>query len=243
MKKMFSALLWLVAFTSLCVGQLRAAVLYSQIDSSAPTTALGSNDLGSASPTTQKVADDFVVNASGPYTIRSLQFIGGYPLQVAPIPTDDFHIVFFSSAPVGVPEFPIAGGDFHGVVVQRTATGGPLLNGIYTPFEYTVDLGAGITLSPAKIYCMVLMDNCGPNSFWEWARTSTGVADQQVAETLGNISGHLWDTLHTGGMSFALSDNNVPEPSFFSLLTVLGVSSFIRRRGGQSLLAYRKWQR
>jgi hypothetical protein len=217
----------LVAAFTLCVAvvrPIRAGVIYSQTTPSQPTGAYSSNDAGS--PTNQKVADNFLLSGPGPVTIRSLRFIGGYGVRNPPppstppldaLPDDDFGVVFFADSG-GVPGVPLAGGDFQvGAAVRRTPTGGPLLNALLTPIEYSIDLGAGISLSPGSVYWVSIVDNPGNSYFWAWARAG-GVFDQQVAATLGDVSIGPWNVSTSGGMFFELSDNNVPEPESFGIL-------------------------
>jgi hypothetical protein len=152
-------------------GPVLAAVIYGQTTPTPPTGAYSSNDARSA--TDQKIADNFLVNSSGPATVRSLRFIGGYGASSPPpstpplnaLPTDNFRVVFFADA-AGAPGTPLVGGDFQvGAPVLRTPTGGPLLNGIYTPLEYILDLGAGIALSPSSMYWVSIVNNSGSNDF------------------------------------------------------------------------------
>jgi hypothetical protein len=202
------------------VRRVQADVIYSQTTPSQPLGAFSSNDR----PTYQKIADNFLFNGSAPVTIRSLRFIGGYgvtnpPPQTPPLnalPTDNFRIVFFADS-AGAPSFPLNGGNFNvGVPVDRTATGGPLLNGVVTPIEYSVDFGAGISLSPGAIYWMSIVNDPEADYFWAWARAG-GVYDQQTAGTVGDITGGPWSIVTNGGMWFELSDSNVPEPSSFGV--------------------------
>jgi hypothetical protein len=214
-------------------GVTSASTIYSQTTPSQPTGAFASNEAGN--PTDQKIADNFLFSAPGSVTIRSLRFIGGYGVNNPPpltpplnaLPPDDFRVVFFANSS-GVPGSPLVSGDFHvGAAVQRTPTGGPLLNSIETPIEYFVDLRAGVTLSPAIPYWISIVNNPGPNYGWAWARAA-GVYDQQVAATLGDISTGPWSVTTAGGMFFELSDNNVPEPTSFGvfLSIALGILCF-----------------
>lgn len=235
---------WQVASASLChailavtmvvsvaafVNPANAEVIYSQVGPSAPIGAYSSNDAGN--PTDQKIADNFLFSGSGPATIRSLRFIGGYGLTTPPpsmppldaLPPDNFRVVFFVDS-AGAPGAALAGGDFHvGAGVQRTPTGGPLLNGVYTPLEYFVDLGAGITLSPSTVYWMSIVNNPGTNYGWAWARTA-GVLDQQTAATFGDIATDPWSIAGGGGMYFELRKTNVPEPNTLALWFLLSAA-------------------
>jgi hypothetical protein len=200
--------------------------LYSQAGPSPPIGALTSDN----KPGYQKIADNFILNTSAPATIRSLRFIGGYvntsPPPITPplnaLPSDDFRVVFFSDLS-GAPGLPLIGGDFSvGAPVRRTPTNGPLLNGDTTPLEYILDLGTGISVAPATVYWLSVVNNPGPNYGWSWARTSR-VFDQKTAGTSGDVTAGPWSTFTNGGMYFELSDNNVPEPdSFLMILLTAG---------------------
>jgi hypothetical protein len=201
---------------------VRAAVIYSQVGPASPIGAYSSNDSGNA--TDQKIADNFVVNTPGPTSVRLLRFIGGYGVRNPPpstpplnaLPPDNFRVVFFADS-AGAPGLPLVGGDFHvGAPVQRTPTGGPMLNGIVMPLEYFVDLGAGITMSPSTVYWMSIVNNPGANYSWAWANTA-GAYDQRVAGTLGDILVGPWNVSSGGGMYFELSDSNIPEPTSFGV--------------------------
>ena len=212
----------------ICVSITEAAqatVIYSQTTPAQPTGAFASTDEGR--PTDQKIADNFSFGGPNPITIRSLSFIGGYgvtnpPPQTPPLnalPPDDFHVVFFADS-AGAPGTPLANGDFMVVPSLRTPTGGPLLNGLETPIAFVLDLGTGVTLNPATIYWVSIVNNPGPSYSWAWARAN-GVLDQQVASTYGEISSGPWQiTFNTGGMFFELSNNNVPEPDSVALCAV-----------------------
>ena len=125
-------------------------MIYSQAVPTPPLGAYSSNDAGN--PTDQKIADNFLFNSPGSVTLRSLRFIGGYGVRNPPppstppldaLPDDDFRVVFFADS-AAAPGSPLASGDFHvGTEVRRTPTGGPLLNALYTPLEYYVDLRCG----------------------------------------------------------------------------------------------------
>ncbi len=210
------------------VGQVRAGAIYSQLVPTPPLGAYSSIDTA----IDQKVADNFVFNAAGSVTVRSLRFVGGYVTRNPPpstppldtLPTDNFRVVLFTDA-AGIPGLPIPDGDFHvGAPVLRTPTGGPLLNGVDTPLEYVLDLGPGITLSPTTVYWVSIVNYAGPNNGWVWARAA-GVFDQQVAATMGDFSTGPWSVGTSGGMYFVLNDNNVPEPTSLGilLLTALGM--------------------
>ena len=220
---LFRSCLSVVLFFCACIcGPVRAAVIYSQTTPSPPLGASSSIDQGS--PTDPKIADNFLFNTPGSATIRSIRFIGGYGNRTPPpntpplnaLPSDDFHVMFYADA-AGAPGVPLAGGDFHvGPPVQRTPTGGPLLNGIVTPIEYFIDLGTGLNVSAGTPYWLSIVNNPGPNYGWAWAR-GAGVYDQQVAATLGDVSTGPWSVNTAGGMFFELSDNNVPEPISFGI--------------------------
>lgn len=228
-------LIYVGLFACMCSDAADAAILYSQVGPQAPIGAYSSND----TPTGQKIADNFLFNAPGSTTIRSIRFIGGYINRTPPPPTpplnalppDDFRVVFFADS-AGEPGAPLASGEFHvGVPVQRAATGAPQLNGIVTALEYFIDLGAGITVNPATPYWMSVVNDPGPSYGWAWANTA-GAFDQGVAGTMGDILTGPWSVSSAGGMFFEIYDNNVPEPSSLILIfvTVGGIRCFLRRR-------------
>lgn len=200
-----------------------SAPIYSQLTPAQPIGAFSSNDAGN--PTDQKIADNFVITGAAA-TVRSLRFIGGYGLTSPPpstpplnaLPTDAFRVVFFTDSG-GAPGMPLIGGDFHvGAAVRRTPTAGPLLNGIYMPLEYQLDLGTGIALDPSTVYWMSIVNDPGANYFWDWARAGSAF-DQSVASKYGDILSGPWEVFpHEGGMFFELSDRNVPEPSAVGML-------------------------
>jgi hypothetical protein len=225
--KRFRVFLTVMLLCDWSLPTVRAEAIYSQTVPSSPTGASSSNDAGTA--TDQKVADNFLLNGPGPATIRSLRFIGGYGLTTPPpqtppldaVPTDNFRVLFLTDS-AGVPGLPVAGGDFQvGLPIRRTPTGGPLLNGVYTPFEYVIDLSSGITLSPSTTYWMSIVNSPGSNYFWGWARAA-GVLDQKVASTFGDPTTGSWTVFTTGGMYFELNDENVPEPGAFRIFLSAG---------------------
>jgi hypothetical protein len=211
-----------------------AVVVYSQVGTGAPIGAFSSNDIQDY----QKIADNFVITTSLPATVRSVRFIGGYGVTHPPpstpllnaLPPDNFRVVFYTDV-AGAPGVPIPGGDFQvGGAAQRNPTGGPLLNGGYTPLEYTLDLGAGASIAPATVYWMSITNNPGQTIFWVWARTA-GAYDQKTAVTDGDVATGPWSTATSGGMFFELRDNNVPKPSVLGSISAgIFVSSFLRSR-------------
>lgn len=219
---------------AICVtlsGMVHGAPIYSQITPSPPIGAFSSSDTA----TGQKIADNFRLNTAGSVTIRSLRFIGGYGVRnpppatppLAALPPDNFRVVFLTDE-AGAPGVPLLGGDFNvGASVRRTPTGGPLLNGVYIPIEYSLDLGAGITVSPSAAYWVSIANNPGVNYFWDWAR-ATGILDQRVAATLSGISTGSWSVSSGSAMFLELDDNNVPEPSCFVVLVSAACGNWLR---------------
>lgn len=212
---------------SLCVGSTCpswAAVVYSQVAPTVPNGAFSSND----KLITQKVADNFRLAGQGSITVRSIRLIGGYgltdPPPIAPLlgslPVDGFRVTFFENENDS-PGSMIPGGDFAvGPASARSPTSETLLNGVYDPLEYRIDLGQGVTLNSSTAYWISVTNTPGVDHFWTWAR-STGILDEQTATTFGDISTGSWTTFTNGGMWFELSDQAVvPEPSTAVLLIV-----------------------
>jgi hypothetical protein len=217
----------------------QAAAIYSQITPSQPIGAFTSTDALDY----PKIADNFLLDVAQPTTIRSVRFIGGYiatmPPPITPplnaLPTDNFRVVFLADAG-GSPGVPVSGGDFTlGAAARRNPTGAALLNGNQFPIEYALDLADGITLVPNTVYWISILNYPGPLYGWSWAR-ATGVFDQQLAGTEGNMAAGPWAVYTAGGMFFALDDTNIPEPGsstifMIGLLVLVGIRvALVRRR-------------
>jgi hypothetical protein len=213
-----------------------AAVLYSQVTPAEPIGAYSSVDIPSVG---QKIADNFVIDAAGPFIIRSLRFIGSYGMRNPPpltpplnaLPGDSFRVVFLGDIGNG-PGMPLESGDFAiGAAIRRTPTGGPLLNGITTPMEFVVDLGNGIELNPLTKYWLSITNNPGAEYGWSWARAN-GVLDSLVAATFEDIDTGAWTVGSHGGMWFELSDQNIPEPTTYVMLWVAATATGLARVRG-----------
>ena len=203
-----------------------AATLYSQIAPAEPTTAFASSEF---SPTSQKIGDNFSIDAPNDVAIRSLRFIGSSGLGDAV--QDDFRVLFFEDD-TGLPGPPVPGGDYVvGQAFSRKPTGGELLNGILPPFEYAINLPQVLNLSPNTLYWLTIVNRPSPDSGWVWARAD-GAFDSQLASTQGDIVTGPW--VHgssSGGMWFELSDQVVPEPSSLLIVwTGLATITIFRRR-------------
>jgi hypothetical protein len=206
----------ILSFGLLGVGSTQAATIYSQTLPSEPIAAFGSSETLAVS---QKSADNFSFSAANDKLIRSLRFIGGAGLS-EPV-ADDFRVVFLEDAG-GNPGAPLSGGELGiGPAFSRKPTGGQLLNGVITPFEYAINLPNAILLSPKVTYWVSISNSPLPSSGWAWARAD-GVLDQTTAATIGSIASGPWDTFTTGGMWFELNDHTIPEPSS-QIILVLGL--------------------
>ena len=215
---------------------LDAAPIYSQVIPTEPVGAFSSLD----APGGQKVADNFVLEGTGPITVRSIRFIGGYGLTNPPpstppldeLPTDSFRVVFLEDTG-GSPGVPIVGGEFViGSAFQRAPTGGTLLNGVVTPLEFIINLGDGIALSPSTQYWIAVVNDPGPEHGWTWARAS-GLVDQLSAGTRDGIATGPWNIFVNGGMWFELNDMNIPEPKSAALSVIAAAAILrLRKRGG-----------
>jgi len=219
-------LFFLAISTVSLISSAKAATIYSQTTPEEPNAAFSSND----TPTGQKVADNFILSGTGPITVRSIRFIGGYigtpppiTLPVDELPIDNFRVVFLEDAS-GSPGAPVAGGDFAITLPYgRTSTGGQMLNGVLNPIDVIANLGNGITLAPDTDYWISITNDVRPDHSWAWARAG-GVFDQSTAGTDNDIALGPWDIFSNGGMWFELNDQNVPEPTSLALLTVASVS-------------------
>ncbi|QDT01222.1 PEP-CTERM sorting domain-containing protein [Adhaeretor mobilis] len=199
-----------------------AATIYSQTTPSEPFAAFSSADF----PISQKSADNFLIDAAEPVTVRSLRFIGSTGV-VTPTP-DVFRVVFLEDAG-GLPGAPLVGGDFDiGSPYSREPTGGPLLNGVTTPHEYIVNVPGGLVLSPGTIYWLSITNTPQPNLGWVWARADSEL-DQLTAATSGSVASGPWNTFETGGMWFELNDQTIPEPSSLLLLLASLCSTVVAR--------------
>ena len=112
----------------------RAEILFSQTEPEQPNAAFSSND----TPSSQKIADNFIIAGPDPAFVRSVRFLGGYiSLNPSPgtVPSDRFRITFYEGTADG-PGAPLAEADIlAGAAVLRQPTGGVDLNGTDEPFE------------------------------------------------------------------------------------------------------------
>ncbi len=208
-----------------------AATLYSQTTPVDPTASFTSWN----SPNIQKLADNFVVDGYGTYTVRSLRVIGidGTTALQPDVSfddvRDDFRVVFLSDN-MDRPGVPLDGGDFSiSPATIRRPTGGSLLNGVGTPAEFFLDLRSGITLERGTEYWISVSNDADPTGGWAWAR-AVGVFDQVLAATNDEIESGPWRTHASGGMWFELNDEFIPEPNTVSLCLLGLTIAHMRRR-------------
>lgn len=203
------------------VQYVNSAPVYSQVLPSEPVGAFTSINTATA----QKVADNFLLEGIGQITIRSLRFLGGYGVNSTPpftppldaLPPDNFRIVFLEDT-AGGPGMPITEDDFSITsAFSRTPTGGQLLNGLFNPIEYVVDLGNGLTLNQGTVYWISVSNAPGPDHGWAWARAE-GVLDMQLASTNSDVTTGPWIVGTSSGMWFELDDQNIPEPKSLIIL-------------------------
>ena len=206
----------------------RAEILFSQTEPEQPNAAFSSND----TPSSQKIADNFIIAGPDPAFVRSVRFLGGYiSLNPSPgtVPSDRFRITFYEGTADG-PGAPLAEADIlAGAAVLRQPTGGVDLNGTDEPFEYFVDLEDGILLQPATEYWISIANNVSPNNGWVWAR-AFGVIDNLLATTSDELPVASWSVVESSGMFFELSSVNIPEPSALSILLCISCSGLLLRR-------------
>jgi hypothetical protein len=209
-------------------GRVYGVPIYSQVLPPDPHAAFASQN----SPIGPKVADNFLLEVDEPTTVRSLRLIGGYVVRNPPprtppldsLPSDSFRVVFLADSG-GSPGQIIFGGDFPvGSPMRRTPTGGNLLNGIYQPLEFVLDLSDGITLNPEAEYWIAIVNDPGPDHGWVWAR-ATGLVDQRTAVSFDSVETGPWETPTNGGMFFELNDHNIPEPT---TITICGIAAIAR---------------
>ncbi|QDS99454.1 hypothetical protein HG15A2_27770 [Adhaeretor mobilis] len=208
----------------------QAATVYSQTNPDEPRRSFSSG-------TSQIVADNFVLTGSSQNVVRSLRFVGGYGLTMPPpltppldsLPNDDFRVIFFEDAGGG-PGVPVVNGDFSSPeVVVRTPRSGPLLNGIYNPIEYWLDLGEGIALSTSAVYWLSISNDAGDEHFWGWARGNYSY-DANLASTFDSVESGPWQVGSGGGMWFELNNVNVPEPASHVLLSIALSTALLSHR-------------
>ena len=108
-------------------------------------------------------------------------------------------------------------------------TGGSLLNGTLTPFEYVIDLADGISLDPGTDYWISVMNDPGPDHFWRWARAD-GILDNQTAATFDDVSTGPWNVFVNGGMFFELNNENIPEPTSLQILSIFALTTLLIRK-------------
>jgi len=217
---------------------VQGAPIYSQTTLAEPIGAFSAD----VSLTGQKIADNFLLEGSGTSTVRSLRFLGGYGVNSTPpftpplnaLPLDNFRIVFLEDA-ANSPGAPLAGGDFLVTsVFARTPTGGPLLNGIFNPIEFVIDLGSGITLNEGSAYWISIGNGPGPNHGWAWARAG-GVFGPELASNFSDVTTGPWNVFSSGGMWFELNDHNIPEPSS-QVVVVVVIFILALNRDSRSIL-------
>ncbi|QDU58915.1 hypothetical protein Pan181_51560 [Aeoliella mucimassa] len=197
-----------------------AAVIYSQTTPEEPWASYTSSNLQDR----QKIADNFLVEGTGQYTVRSIRFIGGYDatgIPPSPMPDDDFKIVILNDN-AGSPTTPTASGTFSvNSASTWQPTNGQLLNGIGAPIEFVLNLGDGVKLNRGTTYWLSILNNPRPGSGWAWARAN-GLIDQDLAATNDDVATGPWNVGTSGGMWFELSTTAIPEPSGIALFSFGG---------------------
>lgn len=201
-----------------------AATIYSQTSPSEPFAAFASADF----PISQKSADNFLIDAPEPVTVRSIRFLGNEGSETTP--PDVFRVVFLEDAG-GIPGAPLEGGDFDiGSPYSRLPTSWPVPTRLTNPLEYIINLPGGLVLDPGTTYWLSITNTRLPNFGWAWTRAD-GELDRLTAATFDSITSGPWSVFETGGMWFELSDQTVPEPSsLLFLLTSLCSLTIARRR-------------
>lgn len=186
---------------------------------------LGGGETGAATSGTttasQKIASDFEFDGDEAEIIRSINLLGAYVLRpsqrpasppIDALPTDDFRVLFFEDEG-GLPGTVLAGGDFLvGSAAIRRPTDGALLNGLYTPIEFSLDLGDGIELNPSTRYWMSIVNDPDPDTFWVWGKARSS-GDFRTAVTNDDVTNGPWSLSPNNAMFFELNTTNIPEPS------------------------------
>ena len=198
-----------------------ATILFAQTFPAEPTD----RDLSTVG--TRKAADDFVLDATGPTTVRSLRLIGGYRPDATDV-TDDFRVLFYDDNDLS-PGAVLPGGDFPvGTPTTRVARDAPPVLG-FALYDYQIDLGEGIELEQGERYWITVVNSLPDSGYWVWASAS-GVFEG-LALTTDPLDVADWSVVRDrDGVWFELSSTNVvPEPC--SLVVILVGCVFMRSAG------------
>ncbi len=171
-----------------------------------------------------RVADDFTFGTAE--TVRSVTWRGMYYSTGTPQAVDNFTLVFYSDAGGNVGS--VLGTFNVGNAVNRADTGLNFLPSIDF-FEYSADLGSGLSLASGSYWLSVFNDTTvDPNDGWFWGTQPFGGNNRL------SISGGPFNP--NGMVSYFvldnanLSTNNVPEPSTLLLACIGLVGLGLRRR-------------
>lgn len=207
-------------------GQSHAEIIFSQTSLEGGLRSAATSGTTTAS---QKIASDFEFDGDEAETIRSINLLGAYSLSpsqspasppIDALPGDAFRVLFFDDQG-GLPGTVLAGGDFFvGSAAIHRPTDGELLNGLYTPIEFSLDLGDGIELNPSTRYWMSIVNDPSPNSSWVWGNARSA-GDFNSAVTNEDVTSGPWNLSIDDPMFFELDNANIPEPT---TLLILGVS-------------------
>lgn len=159
-------------------------------------------------------------------TVRSVTWQGVYASNDSPITPDSFTIKFYTDSS-GIPGAE-AGSFVIGAPTLRMDTGGTLSG--FNLFEYTANLGPGISLSSSQDYWISIFNDttADANDNWAWALASPGTAP--TARSTDDLV--TWSALGTVDFYFILDNVEVvPIPAAVWLFgSALGLLGWLKRR-------------